>query len=199
MEQFAEIRRDHRVDGLSIRALADRHGVHRRTVRQALESAVPPRGRPRSGSRRGGAVQDGPSAATASGPATPAWPRSTRCSVTNTACPYSINVVQAILSHPAVDAFVASRGRLYRGSYVVHRKAFMDPVPVPALDTAAQQEIEVAVSEMQRIVVQLRTEQDAAIRTTLTGRFEVLRTKVNDAISAAYELSKDDMAAIVGD
>ena len=41
-EQFAEIRRDHRVDGLSIRALADRHGVHRRTVRQALESAVPP-------------------------------------------------------------------------------------------------------------------------------------------------------------
>jgi len=42
VEQFAEIRRDHRVDGLSIRALADRHGVHRRTVRQALESAIPP-------------------------------------------------------------------------------------------------------------------------------------------------------------
>jgi len=52
---------------------------------------------------------------------------------------------------------------------------------------------------MQGIVVQLRTEQDAVIRTTLTGRFEVLRTKVNDVISAAYELSKDDMAAIVGD
>jgi transposase len=42
VEQFADIRRDHRVDGLSIRALADRHGVHRRTVRQALESAIPP-------------------------------------------------------------------------------------------------------------------------------------------------------------
>ena len=41
VEQFAAIRRDHRVEGLSIRALADRHGVHRRTVRQALESAVP--------------------------------------------------------------------------------------------------------------------------------------------------------------
>lgn len=75
----------------------------------------------------------------------------------------------------------------------------MDPVPVPALDTTAQQEIEVAVTEVQRIVVRLRTEQDAAIRTTLTGRFEVLRTKVNDTISAAYELSKDHMAAIVGD
>jgi len=42
VELFAEIRRDRRVDGLSIRALADRHGVHRRTVRQALESAIPP-------------------------------------------------------------------------------------------------------------------------------------------------------------
>ena len=42
VEQFAAIRRDHRVEGLSIRALSDRHGVHRRTVRRALESAVPP-------------------------------------------------------------------------------------------------------------------------------------------------------------
>jgi transposase len=42
VEQFAAIRRDHRVDGMSIRALADKHHVHRRTVRQALQSAIPP-------------------------------------------------------------------------------------------------------------------------------------------------------------
>ncbi len=42
MELFEAIRRDHRRDGLSIRALSDRHGVHRRTVRQALGDAVPP-------------------------------------------------------------------------------------------------------------------------------------------------------------
>ena len=42
VELFEAIRRDHRRDGLSIRALADRHGVHRRTVRLALENAVPP-------------------------------------------------------------------------------------------------------------------------------------------------------------
>lgn len=42
VEQFEVIRRDHRVEGLSIRALAKRHGVHRRLVRQALASAVPP-------------------------------------------------------------------------------------------------------------------------------------------------------------
>lgn len=42
VELFAEIRRDARVEGLSIRELAARHRVHRRTVRQALASAFPP-------------------------------------------------------------------------------------------------------------------------------------------------------------
>ena len=42
VELFEKIRRDRRVEGLSIRELADRHGTHRRTVRQALDDAVPP-------------------------------------------------------------------------------------------------------------------------------------------------------------
>jgi transposase len=41
VEQFELIRRDHAREGLSVRALAKRHGVHRRAVRQALVSAVP--------------------------------------------------------------------------------------------------------------------------------------------------------------
>lgn len=43
VELFEAIRRDKRLDeSLSIRGLSDRYGVHRRTVRQALASAVPP-------------------------------------------------------------------------------------------------------------------------------------------------------------
>ena len=41
MELYERIRRDRRVEGVSIRGLADRYGVHRRTVRQALASATP--------------------------------------------------------------------------------------------------------------------------------------------------------------
>ena len=48
VELFEAIRRDHRREGLSIRELAQRHQVHRRTVRQALASAVPPARRPRT-------------------------------------------------------------------------------------------------------------------------------------------------------
>jgi transposase len=42
VELSENIRRDHRDLGLSIRALADKYHVHRRVVRQALRSAIPP-------------------------------------------------------------------------------------------------------------------------------------------------------------
>ena len=42
VELFEQIRRDRRAGESSIRELAERHRVHRRTVRQALASAVPP-------------------------------------------------------------------------------------------------------------------------------------------------------------
>src|SRR5436190_9115407 len=42
VELFEQIRRDCEREGLSIRELARRHGVHRRAVRQALASPLPP-------------------------------------------------------------------------------------------------------------------------------------------------------------
>jgi hypothetical protein len=42
VELFERIKRDRRLEKLSTRELPDGHGVHRRTVRQALKSAVPP-------------------------------------------------------------------------------------------------------------------------------------------------------------
>ena len=42
MKLFETIRRERR-DDVSIRRLADAHGVHRRTVCQAIDEAVPPR------------------------------------------------------------------------------------------------------------------------------------------------------------
>jgi len=55
VEQFAAIRRGARVEGLSVRALATRYRVHRRTVRQALAGAVPP---PRKPPQRSSPVLD---------------------------------------------------------------------------------------------------------------------------------------------
>ena len=49
VELYETIRRQHRDEGASIRELARRHGVHRRTVREALASAAP---RPRRAPQR---------------------------------------------------------------------------------------------------------------------------------------------------
>jgi transposase len=57
VEQFEQIRRDRERAGLSIRELARRHGVHRRTVRQALVSPLPP---PRKSPERRPAPKLGP-------------------------------------------------------------------------------------------------------------------------------------------
>jgi len=50
--QRGVVRGDSRREGLSIRQLATRHGVHRRTVRAALRSAEPPPRKTRSGRRQ---------------------------------------------------------------------------------------------------------------------------------------------------
>src|SRR6266536_1153224 len=56
VELFERIRREYRDEGVSIRGLAERHRVHRRTVREAVRSAVPaPRKTPvRAASALGG-------------------------------------------------------------------------------------------------------------------------------------------------
>ena len=43
VEQWAEIRRMHRVERLSIREISRRTGLHRKTIRRALAAEMPPR------------------------------------------------------------------------------------------------------------------------------------------------------------
>jgi transposase len=47
LELFEATRRDHRLEGCSLRELARRHGCHRKAVLQTLESALPPKQEPR--------------------------------------------------------------------------------------------------------------------------------------------------------
>ena len=53
VELFERIRRDSWHEGMSVRALAGKYGVHRRLVREALTRPSRPRARRRSGGRRG--------------------------------------------------------------------------------------------------------------------------------------------------
>lgn len=113
-------------------------------------------------------------------------------------CPYSVDVIQAILSHPAVDLFVAVNGKKYRGSYASHRKAFLATVPVPLLAEADRAIVEANVRELRQIAVALRSEQDTEIARTLRERRAHLVGQVESILSAAYGLDIDLVARTTG-
>jgi hypothetical protein len=114
------------------------------------------------------------------GPYTLLRPRST--------CTYSIEVLQAILSHPVVDLYVAVTGKKFSGSYAVHRKAFLAKVPVPGLSKAEQADIESKVIELRTIAVALRTERDTGSVRNYAARRHYLTSRIDTIVSAAYGL-----------
>lgn len=113
-------------------------------------------------------------------------------------CAISIKVLVALLSHPVVDAYVAARGKAYHGSYVVHRKAFLKDIPIPDLDDEKTGMVEEMIDEIHGIAQSLREESDTAQRQSLLGRREVVRTSLEDAISAAFGLSQEEVETVVG-
>lgn len=106
-------------------------------------------------------------------------------------CAYSIDVIQAILSHPAVDLYVAVTGKKFSGSYAVHRKAFLAKVPVPRLSVAGQERIEEKAAELRAIAVALRTECDMAEVKSFHARRQYLMSSIEAIVTAAYGLDED--------
>lgn len=101
---------------------------------------------------------------------------------------YSIEVYQAILSNEWVDKFIASRGRAYRGSYIVHRKAFLKEVPIPALSVSDQSLITSRVQEIGSIDLQLRSTNETKIKNSLQGRKSYLILSINTILEKAYNI-----------
>ncbi|WP_299295249.1 Eco57I restriction-modification methylase domain-containing protein [uncultured Mobiluncus sp.] len=104
---------------------------------------------------------------------------------------FSIELLQAILSHPAVDHYVTSIGKKYRGEYAVHRKAYLIKVPLPNVNTQDTQRIEEMVFECRGLSLQIRDETDSQRRTVAEGRKQYLHNEINTLISAAYKITKE--------
>lgn len=113
-------------------------------------------------------------------------------------CPYSIETLTALLSHPMVDAFVAAHGKAYRGRYIVHRKASLSLVPVPPLAEAEQRRIDEGVREIRDLVVRQRTEADSVVLASLQGRAASVRRDIEAVITSAFGLSAADVASVAG-
>jgi len=113
-------------------------------------------------------------------------------------CPYSIDVIQAIVSHPVVDLMVAVNGKQYRGSYVVHRKRFLEGIPVPELTASQQAGIEERADELRRLSVRLRSEHDEAMVRSIGARRAILKSEIDETLSDAYGLDPELVARVLG-
>lgn len=113
-------------------------------------------------------------------------------------CPYSIDVIQAILSHPAVDLFVAVNGKKYRGSYAAHRKAFLKTVPVPKLDDEQLSMVEANTRELRDLAVRSRSETDSSLLRSIEARQTVLREHNEEILSSAYGLDAEILRKATG-
>ena len=114
-------------------------------------------------------------------------------------CPYSIDVIQAILSHPAVDLFVAVNGKKYRGSYAAHRKAFLTSVPIPPLDNEQISTIEANTHEIRELTVKMRSETDNSLLSSMENRRMTLREYNEEILSAGYGLDAEALAEATGE
>lgn len=113
-------------------------------------------------------------------------------------CPYSIYVIQAILSHPAVDLYVAVNGKKFQGSYASHRKAFLKKVPVPELSNESQGLIESATIELGQLAERLRIETDESVRVSILDRRSFLKAQNDRLISSAFGITPQELADATG-
>lgn len=107
---------------------------------------------------------------------------------------FSIELLQAILSHPAVDHYVTAIGKKYRGEYAVHRKAYLVKVPLPKLSETTASRIEDMVAECHALSLQIRTEADSERNTVAEDRKSFLHREINTLISTAYKLTDKQLS-----
>lgn len=113
-------------------------------------------------------------------------------------CPYSIDTFQAILSHPAVDLYVAVNGKKFQGSYASHRKEFLKRVPLPKLSERQQKEIDERTAELRELAERLRVEIDGSLRESILRRRDYLSQQNQLTISRAYGLGEGDWERAAG-
>lgn len=102
--------------------------------------------------------------------------------------------VIAVLSHPVIDALVVANGRAFRGGFYVHRKAFLQDLPM-AEPGDALPAIAAAVEATSLTVVSLRTETETSRRRALEQLLTTQKQRVQDLVSELYRISPDELAA----
>lgn len=116
----------------------------------------------------------------------------------------SIFYIQAILSHPVIEALVSSRASVFRGGYRSHGKQFMANLPIRTIDfndaseVAQHDEIVRLVKELLGVTEKLRRPTLPHRRSTLLRSYERLRRRIEALVGDLYNISDNELESIGG-
>lgn len=102
----------------------------------------------------------------------------------------------AVLSHPAVEALLASTAPVNRGGYVTHRKAEMQHLPIPEFDPPLLAEVVGLVDELHQTASRMRTLRDPDLLQTATERRVWVRARIDGLVARAFDMTAEDMEAL---
>lgn len=114
----------------------------------------------------------------------------------------SIYYLQALLSHPVIDAIVCARASDFRGGYKSHGKQFIQNLPVRLIDFDNDDEVKLhddVVEDVKRLIDVTETEEKANIpiqKRSLEKIKNRLRMKIEHAIGFLYNINEDDLLNI---
>ncbi len=114
----------------------------------------------------------------------------------------SIHYLQAVLSHPVIEAMVRAIGSAFRGGYRSHGKQFVRDLPIRQIDFADAGEKAVHDSVVDLVKALIQATERAATTTVPAQRQQAeqqayrLRQAIERKISDLYHITATDLAAV---
>ena len=114
----------------------------------------------------------------------------------------SIHYLQAVLSHPAIEALVRARGSAFRGGYRSHGKQFVKDLPIRRIDFTNVEEKNTHDRIVDLVKTLIQTMERAATATVPLQRQQAaqqaqkLRQVVQALIGDLYNITTTDLAAV---
>lgn len=114
----------------------------------------------------------------------------------------SIHYLQAVLSHPVIEAMVRAIGSPFRGDYHSHGKQFVKDLPIRqidftnAMEQASHDRIVALVKTLIQVTERITTETVPARRRIAKQQAQHLRQMIEKAVSNLYDITTSDLIAV---
>lgn len=114
----------------------------------------------------------------------------------------SIHYLQAVLSHPVIEAMVRARASAFRGGYKSHGKQFVKDLPIRQIDftNAEEKNAHDRIVNLVKTLIQITERATTAAvpwqRQQATQQAQGLRQAVQTLIGGLYNINTTDLAAV---